>query len=317
MQGEYVPVELNVWQALLGAFSLSCFFVASLYLWTLLGYAEENRDDHGTIKRRFISTALTCCCAGALIFALAKPAAAGDGGYTRLQLLGLGFDEVCRASFVCLGLTAMLFLGPLVQHLLAVLAGHSAAFNAPGDLWISLRNLVVAPVTEEFVFRACLTRIWVAARIPPTVIIFGGPLFFALAHIHHFLEHLRRSRRDDWRTRAGYVREGHSRPYCDHHVKKACTTILFQVFYTSIFGAYASFLLLRTGSTIAVILAHAFCNHQGFPDVSFSSRTHPLYKSRSLIGTLYLVGLVCCLLLLGPATRGFESAFAPRDAFAS
>lgn len=40
---------------------------------------------------------------------------------------------------------------------------------------------------------------------------------------------------------------------------------LFQLTYTTLFGAYATFLYLRTGSLLAVVLVHAFCNWMGLP----------------------------------------------------
>lgn len=42
---------------------------------------------------------------------------------------------------------------------------------------------------------------------------------------------------------------------------------LFQFSYTTVFGWYAAFVYLRTGSLIAVILAHSFCNWCGLPRV--------------------------------------------------
>jgi prenyl protein peptidase len=40
---------------------------------------------------------------------------------------------------------------------------------------------------------------------------------------------------------------------------------VFQLAYTTLFGAYATFLYLRTGSLLAVVLVHAFCNWMGLP----------------------------------------------------
>lgn len=301
-------MHLSAVQAVLGALSLTCFFVASLYLWTLLGYADEDRDNPSTIKRRSLSTIVTCCCSTLLILWLAEPS---SHGFTLQRLFGLELQDAFRACLVCVGLTALLFLGPLAQHLLMVCAGDASLLSAPGGTWICVRNLLMAPVTEEFVFRACLARLWAAASISHTVIIFCGPFFFALAHAHHFLEHLRKSRRGSTVWPGARPAHGRRQPYFDQHVMKALTIILFQIFYTSLFGAYASFLLLRTGSTIAVILAHTFCNHQGFPDFSFVGATpgHPLYHQRALIGGLYVLGLVSWAMLLGPATRGFDSPF--------
>merc|ERR1712194_161606 len=122
-------------------------------------------------------------------------------------------------------------MGPIVQHLTLVAEGGAPFVSSPpGGLWVSLRNYVYAPCTEEFVFRACILRLWVAANFPTGVMVFLTPFCFALAHTHHFLEQVRR---------------------CGDK-KVALKNIGFQVFYTSLFGMYSSFLLLRTGSTLAL-----------------------------------------------------------------
>lgn len=41
----------------------------------------------------------------------------------------------------------------------------------------------------------------------------------------------------------------------------------FQLAYTTLFGAYATFLFLRSGSLLAVCGVHAFCNCMGLPQV--------------------------------------------------
>ena len=42
---------------------------------------------------------------------------------------------------------------------------------------------------------------------------------------------------------------------------------LIQFGYTTVFGWFATFVFLRTGSVWAVILAHSFCNWAGLPRV--------------------------------------------------
>jgi prenyl protein peptidase len=42
---------------------------------------------------------------------------------------------------------------------------------------------------------------------------------------------------------------------------------LFQLAYTTLFGAYACFLYLRVGSLLAVSAVHTFCNSMGLPQV--------------------------------------------------
>lgn len=83
------------------------------------------------------------------------------------------------------------------------------------------------------------------ARTPTAALVFLTPVVFGLAHIHHFYE----------------FRLTH--PETPRLV--AVLRSLFQLLYTTLFGGYATFLYLRTGSLLAVVLVHAFCNWQGFP----------------------------------------------------
>jgi len=275
--------------AILASVSISATFVVTLHLWRLAGYKDLNRDDPGTIIRRSLSVLLTCLCSALLVYSLAQPAGP-TGGFTFLQLLGLQTEGMARASMWCITLTAILFVGPLVQHALGVAQGDSQLLNLNSGRWVLMRNYVFAPISEEFVFRACVVRLWVGAGIPTGVIIFCSPFFFALAHTHPFVEHVRRT----------------------GHKPTALKQVAFQVFYTSLFGMYCNFLLLRTGCTIAVILCHTFCNHQGFPDVSFLvDEYHPLYEQKSWIGGTYVVGVIGFCTLLGPMTAGFPSSFTP------
>ena len=75
--------------------------------------------------------------------------------------------------------------------------------------------------------------------------------------------------------------------------------VSFQAAFTTVFGWYASFLLLRTGHYIAPLGAHAFCNVMSFPDLS-AARAHP---RATLIMRLYLVGIIAFAALLGPLSH--------------
>jgi prenyl protein peptidase len=74
---------------------------------------------------------------------------------------------------------------------------------------------------------------------------FLSPLVFGVAHVHHFFE----------------IRI--TRP--DVPVSLAMISSLVQLSFTSLFGTYATFVYLRTGSLLAVITIHAFCNSLGLP----------------------------------------------------
>ena len=85
------------------------------------------------------------------------------------------------------------------------------------------------------------------AQAPPTKTIFLTPIIFGVAHVHHFYEF--RLTHPQVPAAAALVRS------------------LFQLGYTTLFGAYATFLFLRTGSLAAVCVVHAFCNCMGLPQV--------------------------------------------------
>lgn len=74
-----------------------------------------------------------------------------------------------------------------------------------------------------------------------------SPVVFGLAHIHHFYE---------FRITNPQV-----------PLPMAIARTVLQFSYTSLFGIYATFLFIRTGSLLAVILVHSFCNSMGLPRV--------------------------------------------------
>jgi len=71
------------------------------------------------------------------------------------SLLGLRKTGLLQAVIQPTLLTASLFAGPLLQR---VLSGRADA-DSMAPLQI-LRNLVMAPVTEEFCFRACMAPLF-------------------------------------------------------------------------------------------------------------------------------------------------------------
>lgn len=73
------------------------------------------------------------------------------------------------------------------------------------------------------------------------------------------------------------------------------------MFYTTVFGAYSAFLFVRTGHFAAPCIAHAFCNHMGFPDfpaVMTYKNPHKL-----IVSLFFVVGLFLWCLLLSPVTN--------------
>lgn len=86
-----------------------------------------------------------------------------------------------------------------------------------------------------------------ASQTSVTKTIFLTPIIFGLSHVHHFYE---------FRLTNPQV-----------PAKAALFRSVFQLVYTTLFGAYATFIFLRTGSLLAACAVHAFCNCMGLPQL--------------------------------------------------
>jgi prenyl protein peptidase len=81
------------------------------------------------------------------------------------------------------------------------------------------------------------------AGVSPPRAIWLCPLFFGTAHVHHAMQ---------------LHRQGHS-------AKSVVMNTALQFGYTYLFGAYACFVLLRSGHLASIVLIHALCNAMGLP----------------------------------------------------
>ncbi|CAM9446222.1 unnamed protein product, partial [Sphacelaria rigidula] len=109
------------------------------------------------------------------------------------------------------------------------------------------------------------------------------------AHLHHAYE---------------WLRQGHD-------AKAVVAGVVFQMMYTTLFGAFAGFVQLRTGHLVSSVLVHAFCNFMGVPDVTFnivpgnsrdSTCTSILYPHRRGIWFCHGAGVCLFCVLLFPLT---------------
>lgn len=111
-------------------------------------------------------------------------------------------------------------------------------------------------------------------------------MVFGLAHIHHFYE---------FRIANPNVA-----------LPMAIARTVLQFSYTSLFGMYGTFLFLRTGSLLAVIAVHAFCNSMGLPRIW--GRVEPWWMSPQEIdgpaGTRWTI--VYYILLFGGMTAWYQ-----------
>ncbi|KAL3825779.1 hypothetical protein ACJIZ3_021808 [Penstemon smallii] len=204
--------------------------------------------------------------------------------------------EQWQALVFPLVLTSFIYTGSFVRKFLSMLQESNEHLGDGGNLsnfciksifsefidWAvsnysnisSWRNYFVAPLTEELVFRACMIPLLLCGGFSTYTVIFMCPVFFSLAHLNHLLELCARQ---------------------DSSFLNACTVVGFQLGYTVIFGAYASFLLVRTGHITAPLIAHIFCNFMGLP-VIFSRR------SGIVISVSFAMGMLGFFWMLFPFT---------------
>ncbi|XP_044125269.1 CAAX prenyl protease 2 [Bufo gargarizans] len=174
--------------------TLACSYVGSLYVWK----SELSRDHPAVIKRRFTSVLIVSSLSPLFLW-LWKELTGIKTDAAILSLMGFRLDGIFTATLLPLLLTMILFLGPLVQLSLdcpwSLFDGLKVAIDP--RFWVLcltdmrwLRNQVIAPLTEELVFRACMLPMLVPCTSPGTAI-FTCPLFFGIAHFHHVIEQLR------------------------------------------------------------------------------------------------------------------------------
>ena len=149
-------------------------------------------------------------------------------------------------------LTLVLYIGPLyndicLQGTLSPISGIWSEMVTSLSSSMGYRNYIAGPITEELLFRSVILPIHLLSPLAtsPKKLVFLTPLYFGIAHVHHFYE----------------FRLSHP----DTPLTPALLRTLFQFGYTTVFGWYVAFIYLRTGSLYAVFIIHAFCNYMGLP----------------------------------------------------
>ncbi|KAK3597340.1 hypothetical protein CHS0354_034583 [Potamilus streckersoni] len=278
-----IVFQIAGWQSILLCLLFAVIYVASLYVWA--GSQRETRDHPTTIKRRIMSVCFVTLFTPPLLWCFSTYREDSAEAHSLFEWLGIRVSGFFQALVLPLALTMILFLGPLTLH---YMDGVFKLYLEP-RYWTSslknyqwIRNHIVAPFSEEFIFRSCM--------LPLLVPIYGFgwsilicPLFFGVAHLHHMIEKVTHLKMD---------------------VDSALKQSLFQMGYTTVFGFYTAFIFLRTGHVIAPIMVHAFCNHMGFP--AFNEVM--AYQDKSLRQRLMFsfgLGLILWIFLLYPMTSPF------------
>lgn len=270
--------------AVMACTALALLYVAILYAPTVILRLPPPPSFKTFMIRRFTCAAVSSI-VSLLLCAIILPIRTRQASIL-LAVYGIRADHIWQAVVFPVLLTSLMYAGSLVLKTLLLVEsrGENANYDDEGIslrklvsvasnvlLW---RNYVVAPLSEELVFRACMIPLLLCGGFKEYTIIRLCPIFFSLAHLNHMMDF--------------YGKKNHS-------LIKTSMAVGLQLGYTVIFGSYASFLFIRTGHLLAPLVAHTFCNFMGLP-VVFSRRN-------GMVSIAFLAGMVGFLWLLFPMTR--------------
>ncbi|PBK60181.1 hypothetical protein ARMSODRAFT_1090493 [Armillaria solidipes] len=242
---------------------------------------ERWRDDADVIRARIIAVSLATGASCFLIFQMLWPLYGFYAGvHVTFFRLGFIFSHPIKAHLV----TPLIFVGPFYCRYLYEVLPFQRHWNTESTIkkvvsLPGLRNYLVAPYTEEVVFRACILSIYHLSGISRLRMIVLAPLWFSLAHFHHAWDLYNRCGRT-WVA-----------------AKHASMAISFQLLYTSFFGSHCAYLFLRTGSIFPAITSHIFCNFMGVPHlplelVVFPERRKAIFGTYALGVLAYVFGMI-------------------------
>ncbi|WWC57989.1 uncharacterized protein I303_100524 [Kwoniella dejecticola CBS 10117] len=253
------------------------------------GPKPGSRDHPDTIKKRMIAVTISTALSLSGVYLTinnASPSRSSIASISKsITLLGLRLPTLgpdIIGNVLPYALAPILMSGPLYATYLD--GDLSILRNRYGEgLWagfkrtwrsfglIELRNYVVGPITEELVFRSTILSVSILGGLSFKSLVFATPLWFGIAHAHHALE--------------TYRKNGATRDAAIH----AILGCLFQLSYTTLFGWFASYLYLKTGSVLPPLTSHIFCNVMGIYLPTSAAARHP--RREILIWTSYLAGI--------------------------
>lgn len=283
-------------------YAISLSYVAVLYV-TSKGIEDfpARRDDPRVIRKRMKNVTIVCIL-NLILVPMAHALISGNLTYTEAFLnIGLvpGYyrdDRWDLSSYTIdvikvLSLVALLYVGPLSDLILYYITNRKASplqdfKDELLSIW-GLRNYIFAPITEEIFYTSMLLNTYLVANVTEkshlTTMLVQPSMFFSIAHIHHAYE----------ATLVG-----------NFSIISIVLNTMFQMLYTTLFGAFTNFVYLKTGGNLwACILAHTLCNLLGFPNGSATYEHFTVIRTPSSLRLQQLVNywnkIYYILLLMG------------------
>lgn len=311
-------IQPTLTTCILYALSLAVAFVSNLYLLVPKGISQLPRSDERQIKWRIFSVIVTFSVALASYPSLFYLCDEDHLSFTTTKMIT---SQIQRTTLVPLIHVIVLYFGSFITSLLQLKVYFTCSFNTVNrnstiyprnqtltsfilhqiieisrrpflNPWKAGRDLFVAPLAEEIIFRVCMVSPFLfSEEIGILRICWITPLFFGIAHMHHAVTKLKSGGK--WQI--------------------VLLGTLFQMTYTTLFGAYASYCFIKLGSLIDIVLVHSFCNFMGLPNVALFSFDHNQKLGRDHVDLAKIVtffkGVSCFAYILG--IYGFAMGFRP------
>lgn len=282
-------------EALGSCLMFAVFFVGSLYLFGKKNAQFLTRNHPEVIKQRFLSILIVCIFSPIFIWMLLSV----HGFFKKdsqtslfFKMLGITNTNVLLGPLSSIALICEIYFGPLVvMFLQKELFFQNQNYKYLDFSILEVRNYIVGPISEEFIFRSCMCAVCFAANFSNTVMIFLLPMFFGLAHIHHAYEYYKMNKATE------------------NVIQQIIISTVFQFSYTTVFGWFSLFLFLKTGNILSPIVAHILCNILDFPDVN--SVIQATKKNKLIYIVCYLLGLIvfCVHMYFFSTSNGMKSVF--------
>jgi len=157
---------------------------------------------------------------------------------------------------------------------------------------LAAKNLIAAPLFEEFIYRTCMINFCVESQaLTAMQAVFVMPFFFTISHLHHAI--------------AEYKQYGLKK-------RRVILLALFRLCYTNVFGIYSGLVYIKTGSIWPAVALHSQCNFFGFPSFSnfFDREYRPIDKI--FAGALYVIGIILFFFYFDSTFSGYQPWFAEK-----
>lgn len=212
-----------------GLSALTSFaYVGSVYIFP--GGRSQRRDDLPVMWRRIAGI---CLLTGFAVY---------NFGYSWRQWAGTVDFEVLMYTFIAFTVLHYVYAPGILAFGLPKVSLRSKQLKLR-----FARDVIIGPLSEELVYRGVIIAIYKNEGLNNTQILRENFLYFGLAHLHHAV--------------MSWLGDEVS-------LSRATTQGLVQLAMTGLFGTYACFWVLKTGSIWPAVVSHMVCNYYGPPRLS-------------------------------------------------